>query len=183
MELPQTNADEADEALVAAPNPLFLHTANRTTVEQQLSPHQGMHTHRNTFIFFPTFFISFPCPRLGQSHWNRRQGCHGNRGLAGVFSAFYKLYVEKIYVFCFLFFIRVLFWLGFVLCWKDICFLISVFDNQFLISVFWFLFSDFCFLISVFWFLFPNFWFLFRVSSFLFLFRVSSFLIRFLISD
>ena len=87
MELPHTNEDEADEALVAAQNPWFLHTVNRPTVEQQLSPHQGMHTHKSYFIFYPNFFfICFPFPRLGQSRWNRRQGCHGNRGLVGVLS-------------------------------------------------------------------------------------------------
>ena len=56
MELPQTNADEVDEALAVAQNPWFLHTANRPVSEQQLSPRQGMHTHKSYFIFYPNFF-------------------------------------------------------------------------------------------------------------------------------
>ena len=82
----QTNVDEADAALIAAQNPWFLHTVNRPATEQQLSPHQGMHTRRSYFFFILTFFICFPFPRLAQSRWNRRQGCCGNQGLAGVLS-------------------------------------------------------------------------------------------------
>ena len=162
MELPQTNVDEA---LVVALNPWFLHIASKTAVEQQLSPHQGMHTHRNTFTFFPNFFHLFSLSTIraksleSQTRMSQKSGT--SRCVISHGSYFDKLYVEKIYVFCFLFFIRVLFWLGFLLCWKDICFLISVFDNQFLISVFWFLISDFCFLISIFWFLFSDFWYQF----------------------
>ena len=70
MELPQTNANEAEQPLVAAQNPWFLHTANRPAAEQQLSPHQGMHTqlspHQGMHTQLsphqgiPTFFICFP---------------------------------------------------------------------------------------------------------------------------
>ena len=79
--------DEADEALAATQNPWFLHIANRPAAEQQLSPRQGMDTHKSYFIFYPNFFhLVSNCPRLELSHWNRKQGCRGNRGLAGVLS-------------------------------------------------------------------------------------------------
>ena len=125
----QTDGPPADEALIAAQNPWFLHTTNRFAAEQQLSPHQGMHTHRSYFIFYPNFFHLFSLSTIRvkslelQTRMSRKSGT--SRCVISHGSYFDKLYVEKIYVFCFLFFIRVLFWLGFLLGWKDICFLIS----------------------------------------------------------
>ena len=49
-------ADEADEALAAVENPWFLHTANRPGVEHQLSPYQGIHTHKSYFLLLSQFF-------------------------------------------------------------------------------------------------------------------------------
>ena len=36
----------------------FLHTTNRPTTQHQLSPRQGMHTHKPYFLFYPNFFHS-----------------------------------------------------------------------------------------------------------------------------
>ena len=81
-----------------------------------------MHTHKPYFLFYPTFFIQlvtvrasicFPCPRLGLSRWNRRQGCRENRGLVGVLSLTGHIWTSSIYDFCLGFHISV-FWLKMV---------------------------------------------------------------------
>ena len=58
MELPQTNADEADEDPATTQNPWFLHSTNKPVVHHKLSPCQGMPTHKIYFLFCPNYFHS-----------------------------------------------------------------------------------------------------------------------------
>ena len=124
---------QTDGALVATQNLWFLHTTNIPVAEQQLSPHQVMHTHISYFIFYPNFFHLFSLSIIraksleSQTRMSRKSAtnrCVISHG--SYFDAFS-------------------FWLGFLLCWKVICFLISVFWFLFFISVFdcWFLISVF----------------------------------------
>ena len=125
--------------------------SSRSNTKSVVSPHQGMHTHTSYFIFYPNFFHLFSLSTIRENSLESQTRLLRKSGTSKCVIA-HGSYSDK---FCFL--------LGFLLCWKDICFLISVFDCWFLYQFLngcWFLIFVFWFLIMVvdFWYLFSNFW-------------------------